>query len=142
MTRRPDDLQPPNDSNTPQHTSLTVTHTTMSGPLPHPALVEHYERISPGAADRIFTYAEDQLRHRHEIEKLVVQTQSRAVVFGQWIALTVILAGMGLGALLAYTGQSVWAFASLLSPLATVAALFIKGRHDERIERIAKARSV
>ncbi len=43
-----------------------------SGPLPHPELLEHYNRIIPNAAEHIFTEFEQQAKHRIEMEKAVV----------------------------------------------------------------------
>ena len=39
-----------------------------SGPLPVPSLLEEYDRIVPGGAERIFALAEEQTRHRLEME--------------------------------------------------------------------------
>ena len=39
-----------------------------SGPIPHPIVLEHYEAISPGAADRIIALAESETKHRHSME--------------------------------------------------------------------------
>lgn len=39
------------------------------GPLPDARQMEHYERVLPGASDRIVTMAESEEEHRHFIEK-------------------------------------------------------------------------
>lgn len=48
-------------------TSISLSY---SGPLPHPADLEEYERILPGAADRILSMAEKEqaLRESHSID--------------------------------------------------------------------------
>ena len=40
-----------------------------SGLIPHPRIVEGYEKICPGAADRILKMAEEELVHKRELEK-------------------------------------------------------------------------
>jgi uncharacterized membrane protein len=37
-------------------------------PVPPPQTLEHYERVLPGAAERIVRMAEEDLRHRRELE--------------------------------------------------------------------------
>ncbi|MDD2767575.1 MAG: DUF2335 domain-containing protein [Methylococcus sp.] len=38
-------------------------------PVPPPQMLEHYERILPGAAERIIHLAEEECRHRHEMDR-------------------------------------------------------------------------
>lgn len=45
---------------------------SFSGPLPPPKHLAEYERILPGAAERIFRMAEDQATHRRSLEQAVV----------------------------------------------------------------------
>lgn len=69
-----------------------------SGPLPHPGLLEHYNRIIPNAAERIFTEFEQQAKHRIEMEKAVVASavwkEKWGLVFGFVFAMTVIILGV------------------------------------------------
>lgn len=50
---------------------------TFSGPLPHPEILAGYEKVCPGAADRIIKMAENQMGHRHEIESSFLKAHSR-----------------------------------------------------------------
>jgi len=45
------------------------------GPLPHPQVLEQYERIHPGTAERILKQFEKQTEHRQAIELRVVEAQ-------------------------------------------------------------------
>lgn len=47
------------------------------GPIPPPNILSGYEKLLPGAADRILSMAENQTRHRHSIEKKIVETEAR-----------------------------------------------------------------
>ena len=50
--------------------SLTLTHSeSFSGPIPPPTILEGYERIHAGLADRIMKMAESQSEHRKILER-------------------------------------------------------------------------
>lgn len=44
-----------------------------SGPLPPPKMLEHYNEIDPGFANRIITMAEKEQTHRHSLEEMSVK---------------------------------------------------------------------
>ena len=46
-----------------------IRQSSFSGPLPPPQILEKYESIVPGSADRIIGMAEKQSEHRRSIEK-------------------------------------------------------------------------
>jgi uncharacterized membrane protein len=48
--------------------SIQLTQQTFQGPVPPPVILEGYERIHPGATNRIFTMAESEQAHRHALE--------------------------------------------------------------------------
>lgn len=47
-------------------TSVTSVH---MGPLPPPDVFAGYEQVCPGAAERILSMAEQQAKHRQDLEK-------------------------------------------------------------------------
>ncbi len=59
-----------------------------SGPLLPPDALEKYERVSPGAAKRIFAMAETQGHHRRELEKSLVDNEYKEASRGQICAAT------------------------------------------------------
>ena len=74
--------------------SLLQATAHRSGPLPIPEEFAHYDRVVPGAAERILRMAESELQHRHEVEKSAIvssdQTESiayRALARGQYVGL-------------------------------------------------------
>lgn len=67
-----------------------------SGPIPPPDIIEKYERIIPGSADRIMTMAEKQAAHRQAMEKKMIESESRDGLLG--IIFTFLL---GIGCLIA-----------------------------------------
>ncbi len=88
-----------------------------SGPLPPPSHFEHYERMLPGAAERIFATGESEQAARHEIEAHASRLEMRetslgvvvwfgilvAVVFLAWIGHTtvagILAGGIGVAAI-------------------------------------------
>lgn len=57
----------------------------ISGPLPHPSIVKGYEDVLPGAAERVFQMAEKERDHRHDIDKQLVDSETRSRSTGQWM---------------------------------------------------------
>lgn len=45
------------------------------GPLPHPDMLERYEQIMPGSAERIIARFEKEGEHRHDLERQIVSSQ-------------------------------------------------------------------
>lgn len=62
--------------------AAVVRREEFSGPIPHPSILEGYEKILPGSADRILRMAEAQVSHRHDLEKSMVKTESRDSLLG------------------------------------------------------------
>jgi len=123
-------------------TRLIVTHTSFVGPLPPPVILEQFERIAPGAANRILAFAEDQFRHRRSIEAQIVNSRTRAMSRGQWLAFVVLIVGMGLGAWLIRAGFGLYGFGSIIAPLATAAGLFMLTRRRQVRERELKRKKL
>lgn len=69
-----------------------------SGPLPPPQVLEKYNQVVPGAADRIIAMAESQSKHRQDLELKVITADIRSAKLGLWfgliIGLTAIIGGV------------------------------------------------
>lgn len=69
-----------------------------SGPIPDPHTLRMYDEIMPGAANRIMVMAEEQAKHRKELERTVIRSRSRdsllGIISGFLIALVTILSGV------------------------------------------------
>ena len=121
-----------------QHSYLRVQQ-VRSGPLPSPVEFEHYEHILPGAADRILSMAEEQMRQRHKNEeqellinknhqeaqaKISLQTLSNeryVRTLGAWVC----AADLALAALLGWNGHKEIALALLGIPVLTTIGIII-----------------
>lgn len=88
---------PPKQQEQIAQIAIQAVTESFSGPLPHPAMLSQYEQISPGAAERIITMAESQSQHRQEMEKTVIQSDTKnsrlGLHYGLAIGLTAIICG-------------------------------------------------
>jgi uncharacterized membrane protein len=97
--------QPPKEKS-PQAVAGLKIERYESGPLPSPIILGQYEKILPGAADRIVGIFEEQARHRMSLEKIVVGGDDRRSNRGLYCALTVALVTI-LVAGLSYTSVTI-----------------------------------
>lgn len=113
-----------------------------SGPLPPPEALEMYNRILPGAADRILKMAEDQEKHRQDIERQVVRSnvfsQKAGLVMGFMVAITAIVGGIWL----ALVGSSAVGLTAIISALAALVGVFVYGKMRQGRELDEKAREL
>jgi uncharacterized membrane protein len=89
--------QPP-----PQHTiqqHQIVSQQNWSGPLPPPVALEEFNRIVPGAAERIFAQFEAEGTHRRKLEQRQSKFVVRDVHIGQFLAGLFALGGLSVAAL-------------------------------------------
>src|SRR4030095_4782065 len=62
-----------------------ITAAKFEGPLPHPDLLEKYETIVPGGAERIFARFEKQSDHRMQLEANVINGDNKRANWGLFI---------------------------------------------------------
>lgn len=114
------------------------THYTYSGPLPHPEILEHYDRIVPGGAERIFAQFESQALHRQKIESRVIRSNSFVQIFGAVSALLLGLTAIVGGLYLVYAGKSLEGFGTFFTALSSLVGVYIYGKKSQSDERKAK----
>lgn len=123
----------------PSGMKMTVARSRFSGPLPPPKQLEEYEKVLPGAADRILTMAEKQSEHRQKMESTVVKANTRdghiGVIFAFILGLVIILGGIYLAAI----GHPYGTWFSL-GGVATLIGVFVYGTRSSRKERTEKDR--
>ena len=104
---------------------------SFSGPLPHPSILEGYEKVHSGAADRIIQMAEDQSSHRKKMEEKIINSNvfdSRmGLVFGFLIALALIFGGV----FLVYNNHSLGYTLTFGTPVGLV-GLFIYNKRQKK----------
>ena len=109
----------------PDKNVITAHAIQFSGPLPAPGILKGYEEVEKGSANRIITMAEEQMSHRHSIEKSIINTQTRnetlGIVLGFILALILVL----IGSFLIYFDKNIEGFILVLTPIGTIIGLFI-----------------
>lgn len=114
-----------------------------SGPLPDPVRLKQYNEVLPGSAERIMTAFEAQVMHRMELEKGLIDKESRRADWG--LAVGGILAGaIVIGGLIVMVTRDPWAGASIIgTSVAVIAGVFVYGtkiRSDERNRKYERMR--
>lgn len=122
----------------------------MSGPLPPPALLDGYERILPGAAERIMAMAERESNKRHELDTKAVDaniaaqvTQLRLaehklnaevwdVLLGKILGFAISASAIAGCIFLAISGYTVAAVALVSLPVAAIVQHFVAKRGSEK----------
>jgi uncharacterized membrane protein len=97
-------------------------------------MIRAYEKVVPGAGERLFALAESQSQHRQSIETAVIEADISAQKRGQYIAMVVAFAFGGLALAAFYLGYE-WAGGTVA---ATVVAggvgVFIVGKREQASE--------
>jgi len=76
---------------------IVLAQMSYSGPLPHPFIIERYDQVVPGAAERILAAFEKQSAHRQELEKRVIEADilNERLGLGSAFLLTIFLIVVG-----------------------------------------------
>lgn len=107
---------------------LRHTQVQISGPLPPPQVLEEYNRISPGAADRIISMAENEQKFSHDTTHAAIQEERESARRGQNLGIVCVLSAFVTAIILA--ALQAYAAASILlgTTVAALAAVFVTGR--------------
>lgn len=120
-------------SNPPQQVGqkpneVTVRHASFSGPMPHPSILEGYERIVPGAAERILSMAEADSRHMQEMDKAALAEAAKEIKRGQIFGFSIGLAALGASMLAIAMGAPTVAGVIGGTTVVGLVSVFIVGR--------------
>jgi len=107
---------------------IQVTQMSYSGPVPHPSLLQGYENVIEGGAERLLKMAEKQSDHRMSIEKTVVTSQMKQSERGQHYGLGISVTCLILATVMAFFGLTAVAIALLTSTIIGLTAVFVIGR--------------
>ena len=122
------------------HQSLTAQQFT--GPIPPPNILEEYDRIHPGSADRIIKMAENEQLHRHAIEKQIVDAEivntaqeiknhASEIRWGQWLGFSIGVVTIVAGSIVSIHNQPFSGTLIGTGGVAGLVAVFIMGRKNE-----------
>ena len=119
----------PESESRPQIKTLSTTITqTIESPYPPSAEVEAYERILPGAAERIVSLVEIESQHRRELEKTALKQESRDSLIGLIFAFVVAMTTTVGGGLLIYCDHAVAGSVLGVSGVASIVGAFLRSR--------------
>jgi len=125
----------------PEKTPMQVTSVSaeFAGPIPHPAILEQYDRVVPGSAERILAMAERQSAHRIELEGCVIRSDIRKSERGQWFGLIVALSGLAAAVALGIAGHGVAGGIIGSVDLVALVGIFVYGR-KQKTKTLAQAK--
>jgi len=109
-----------------------------SGPIPHYSDFEGYEKVLPGAADRILQMAESQSEHRQHLERMVVYTGVENSKRGQWFGFIIAVIAIIGGFFLIYCDKDALGITSILGAIGSLVVVFALGNSSEKKERKEK----
>jgi uncharacterized membrane protein len=144
MTERPAEATPLPVLQDPKQREILIQIAaqlnTFVGALPHPEILERYERLIPVSAERLLKMTEAQSAHRIQIERIVV-TQDTARSKQGLIAGTIVTLGLEvISALLVLKGNGLAGAGLGGFAIAALAGVFVYGTRSRREEREEKAR--
>lgn len=137
MTKRRRDITPvPTRSNS---ISTVTQSVSFSGPLPPPGLLAQYNDVIPNGAERLMVMAEKQSAHRESLEAKVVAGNVASQARGSHYAFIICLVTIIGGFVLIGMGKSIYGISAVIGSLATLAAVFVVAKRDQRKERVEKS---
>lgn len=124
-----------NESKAPVKSSqkLAIGMQIMSGPIPSPDVLEHYQKIDPSLPGRIMAMAETQSLHRHtkEIQELDQEENNssrnhREVMTGHTSGFLLAALFLGAGVYLVVSGVHITGYmVAAIGPIAALVSKFI-----------------
>lgn len=112
-------------------TMVAMEQKMYSGPLPPAEEIEAYERVCPGAADRIIAMTEKALDHRIENEKLIVREETRQSGRGQILGFILAVFFGILAIVLGLMGHEVLAGLIASGDIVSLAVIFVLNKVPE-----------
>lgn len=110
---------------------INVCAEMFQGPLPPPNILAGYEKVVPGAAERIIAMSEKEQQHRHQIDRENTKAENRdsllGIVFAFAIVIIFLFVAVAMAFLIPGTSGAVLSVIFGVSGLAGVIAVFING---------------
>ncbi|MBS0204493.1 MAG: DUF2335 domain-containing protein [Planctomycetes bacterium] len=115
-----------------------ITATSFAGPLPPPQILEDYNRIVPGSANRILSMAEKQADHRRRLETQITSSDITNSRVGLVFGLVIGLGGIAAATVIAIYGHPQAGVGMGLLTLGSLVSVFVYGSRIRMKERQAK----
>lgn len=112
---------------------LQITSMKFHGPLPHPSILQQYDKIAPGIANRIITMAEKDSEHIRYMQRKSLLAKMLEVTLGQIFAFGIGLATLAASVFLTTSDHAIVGTLLGTGGLAGLVSVFIWGRTRPRI---------
>ncbi len=125
-------------SSQPARIQTIISGVSVSGPIPAPQILQQYNTILPGAAERIIRMAEKQSDHRMDLEKKVVYSNVKKSYIGMVLASAIACYGLWIAKEISVRGNPATAgiIATLdIGGLISIAVYNIRAQRKEREKR-------
>ncbi len=120
------------------HNQKAVRHTVSTtsvqqleirqSPLPHPEIIEQYDRVLPGSAERLMRLVEQEAEHRRALEAQQLHSEMMETRIGQWMAFLIGVFTIAAGAYTALHGAELPGALIGSGGVIGLTAVFIYGR--------------
>lgn len=107
---------------------IVSTAIAFQGPLPPPAMLEHYGRIIPNGPERMMALLEKQTDHRVNMEAKLVESKISVTRTGQRMAFFLSLFFGSIALFLGYTGHEWLAGTIATTTIVGLAVVFVLGK--------------
>jgi len=112
--------------------SLTVSEeTSFSGPLPPPQLLKAYSSVVDNGAERIFKMAENQSKHRIDLESHAIKEELLQSRRGQIFGFILGIVGLILATVLAFYGYETIAGIFGTTTIGALVTVFVIGKKQQ-----------
>jgi uncharacterized membrane protein len=127
------DLEQTSSDLTPQGSPGAISVTSIQaseyqGPLPHPVILEGFEKVLPGAAERVFSNWEQEAAHRRKAELHILSQDSRGLACGFVLALVFLAASIWL----VHKGNETSGIAVIFAEIVALAGVFVFAQRAAR----------
>ena len=142
---RPVQNYPKNPNHTSTHNqsiSATAQIQWHQGPLPTPSVLHEYDNVLPGAAERIICMAEEQAKHRQELEKAVIESDIKDSKIGLYLGFIIGVVAIISGTVCIVQGQTIAGGVIGGSAVPGLTAVFVYGSQQRRKEREIKQKQL
>ncbi|MCG8700175.1 MAG: DUF2335 domain-containing protein [Bacteroidales bacterium] len=112
--------------------SLTINASSFRGPLPPPKLLGDYNKVVSDGAERIMKMAENQSRHRIELEKLAIKEELSQSKIGQLFGFILAIIGMAIAFVLAILGHDTVAGIFGTTTIIGLVTIFVIGKKKQK----------
>jgi uncharacterized membrane protein len=102
-----------------------------SGPLPSPENLLNYDKVTPGAANRIIEMAEKNQEHRLYINKIIAESDVKKSLRGQIFGFAIAAIAFTVATICAFLDQKEIGIAAIGFSLVSIVSTFVLGRKSK-----------